>query len=221
MELGGTDQTFNNLMGRDFQRAVDQPPQVVMVMPILVGTDGAEKMSKSLGNYIAVTDPAPEMFAKLMSIPDGLMPNYYELLTDLDAAAIGRACDASQTHPRDAKVQLAKTVTARFHDDAATEAAEAEFFRIHGKGKSGLPDEMETITISADQIENGLIRAVDLVVQCGFADSNGAARRLIAENGIKIDGEALTDPTGSITIKSGQVVQRGKRRFVRLEVPGA
>lgn len=221
VELGGTDQTFNNLMGRDFQRAADQAPQVVMVMPILVGTDGAEKMSKSLGNYIAVTDPAPEMFAKLMSIPDGLMPNYYGLLTDFDEAAIVRACDAKQTHPRDAKVNLAKTVTARFHDDASAAAAEAEFFRIHGKGKSGLPDEMDTVTIAAEQMENGTIRAVDLVVQCGFAESNGAARRLIAENGIKIDGETLTDPTGSVAIKTGQVVQRGKRRFVRLEVPGA
>jgi len=221
VELGGTDQTFNNLMGRDFQRAADQSPQVVMVMPILVGIDGAEKMSKSLGNYIAVTDPAPGMFAKLMSIPDGLMPNYHALLTDFDEPAIAKACDTKQTHPRDAKVNLAKMVTARFHDDESAAAAEAEFFRIHGKGKSGLPDEMDTVTITSDQMEEGSIRAVDLVVQCGFAESNGAARRLIAENGIKIDGQPLTDPTGTVPIKTGQVVQRGKRRFVRLEVPGA
>lgn len=218
VELGGTDQTFNNLMGRDFQRAADQSPQVVMVMPILVGIDGTEKMSKSLGNYIAVTDPAPEMFAKLMSIPDALMPNYHALLTEFDEPAIAKACDAKQTHPRDAKVNLAKIVTARFHDDASASAAETEFFRIHGKGKSGLPDEMDTVTITSDQMENGSIRAVDLVVHCGFAESNGAARRLIAENGIKIDGQPLTDPTGTVAIKTGQVIQRGKRRFVRLEL---
>lgn len=218
VELGGTDQTFNNLMGRDFQRAAGQPPQIVMVTPILVGTDGTEKMSKSLGNYIAVTDPAPRMFARIMSIPDGLMANYYELLTRTDLAEVARLCDASITHPRDAKAELAKRVTTRFHDAGQADAACTEFFRIHGKGKTGLPDELETVTIGGDVVNGGAIRAVDLVVRCGFAESNGQARRLIAERGIRLDGQPIGDPAGNVRIKTGQVLQRGKRRFVRLRI---
>ncbi len=218
VELGGTDQTFNNLMGRDFQRNADQPPQVVMVMPLLVGTDGKEKMSKSMGNYIAVTDPAPEMFAKVMSIPDELMANYFELLTTEDATRIAELTNASKTHPRDGKVELGRIIVTRFHDAEAAKAAVDEFFRIHGAGKSGVPDEMDDLKVPADLRDGDSIAAADLAVCAGFAKSKGEARRLIAENGLRLDGEPLTDPQGTVSIRTGQVFQRGKRKFVKLVV---
>lgn len=218
VELGGTDQTFNNLMGRDFQRSAGQEPQVVLVMPLLVGTDGKEKMSKSLGNYIAVTDPPGEMFGKTMSIPDDLMANYYTLLTTLDAARITELCDAARTHPRDAKIELGRTIVSRYHSAADATAAVDEFFRIHGKGKSGLPDDIEEVVVPADQLDGGAISAPALLMHCGFATSKGDARRLIGEAGVRLDGEVLSDPFGQVNIRTGQVLQRGKRRFVRLVV---
>ncbi len=218
VELGGTDQTFNNLMGRDFQRNVDQPPQVVLVMPILVGTDGKEKMSKSLGNYIGVTEPAAEMFAKIMSIPDELMQNYFTLLTKVDERRIGELIDPKRTHPRDAKVALGRQIVTRFHDEAAAQSAVDEFFRIHGKGKSGLPDDIAEVIVPPEYIADGKIAAADLTVICGFAKSKGEARRLIDEKGVRLDGKPLPDPQGSVAVRSGQIVQRGKRKFVRLVI---
>ncbi|NOX58956.1 MAG: tyrosine--tRNA ligase [Planctomycetes bacterium] len=218
VELGGTDQTFNNLMGRDFQRNANQAPQVVMVMPLLVGTDGKEKMSKSMGNYIAVTDPAPTMFAKVMSIPDERMANYYELLTTVEPAKIEELTDSAKTHPRDGKVELGRIIVTRFHDEAAATLAVEEFFRIHGAGKSGLPDEMDELCVPADLREGDSIGAADLAVCAGFAKSKGEARRLIADKGLRLDGEPLTDPQGQVAIRTGQVFQRGKRKFFRLRV---
>jgi len=218
VELGGTDQTYNNLMGRDFQRAADQEPQVVLVMPLLVGTDGKEKMSKSLGNYIAVTEAPAEMFAKVMSVPDGLMRNYYTLLTKVDDARVNELCDAARTHPRDAKVELGRQIVTKFHDAAAADRAIDEFFRIHGAGKTGLPDEIDEVRVPADLLQGGEIATADLAVCCGFAKSKGEARRLIAENGVRLEGEPLSDPQGMVAIRSGQIVQRGKRKFVRLVI---
>jgi len=218
VELGGTDQTFNNLMGRDFQRSAGQAPQVVMVMPLLVGTDGREKMSKSLGNYIAVTEAPADMFAKVMSVPDELMRNYFTLLTPLEEARIAELCDPQRTHPRDAKVELGRLIVTKFHDGDAAARAVDEFFRIHGAGKSGLPDEIPDVRVPVNLVQNGLISAADLAVACGFAKSKSEARRLIAENGVRLDGQALADPQGSVAIRTGLIVQRGKRRFVRLIV---
>jgi tyrosyl-tRNA synthetase len=218
IELGGTDQTFNNLMGRDFQRAAGQEPQVVLVMPILIGTDGKEKMSKSLGNYVGVSEPAPDMFAKVMSIPDELMRNYFTLLTKTDEARIAELLNVNATHPRDAKVELGRQIVTRFHGPRPAEAAAEEFFRIHGKGKTGLPDEIESMPLPAELINDGQIAAADLVLHCGFTKSKGQARRLIAEGGIRLDGELVADPQGTVAVRTGQVVQRGKRRFVRLIV---
>ena len=218
VELGGTDQTFNNLMGRDFQRNMDMAPQVVMVMPILVGTDGTEKMSKSLGNYIGVAEAPSDMFGKVMSIPDELMLNYYTLLTKVDERKMAELTDSGKTHPRDAKVELGRQIVTKFHDGKAAEAAVEEFFRIHGKGKAGLPDDIPEVEVSADLLADGMISAADLAVCCGFAKSKGEARRLINDNGIRLEGEPLPDPMGMVKISSGQVVQRGKRKFVRLVV---
>lgn len=218
VELGGTDQTFNNLMGRDFQRNAGQEPQVVMVMPILIGTDGTEKMSKSLGNYIGVAEPAGEMFGKVMSIPDELMRNYYTLLTKVDEGRIKELLDSARTHPRDAKVELGRHIVARFHDQQAAQAAADEFFRIHGKDKTGLPDKIDEVAVPAELLSGSSIAAADLAICCGFAKSKGEARRLIAEMGVRLDGEPLPDPQGTVTVRSGQILQRGKRRFVRLVV---
>ncbi len=212
VELGGTDQTFNNLLGRDFQRNAGQPPQVVVIMPILVGTDGREKMSKSLGNYIGVTESPADMFAKIMSIPDGLMRNYFELLTRMPGAEIDPLLNAGRTHPRDAKVHLAKTIVTQYHDATAAQASSDEFFRIHGAGKQGVPNDIPELTVPAS------INAVDLVVRCGFAESRNEARRLIAERGARLNGEPIADPYATVAISSGAVFQRGKRRFVRLIV---
>ena len=212
VEIGGTDQTFNNLLGRDFQKNAGRPPQVVVIMPLLVGLDGKEKMSKSLGNYIAVTEPAADMFAKAMSISDELMRNYFELLTRIPGGDVERLLDPGRSHPRDAKVTLAKSIVERFHGDRAAESAADEFFRIHGAGKTGLPDDMPEIVVPAE------MGVVDLVRLAGFAPSNGEARRLIAENGIRHNGAVLTDHAVTIKLNTGDVLQRGKRKFVRLQV---
>jgi tyrosyl-tRNA synthetase len=219
VELGGTDQTFNNLLGREFQRNAEQPPQVVLVMPLLVGLDGREKMSKSLGNYIGVTEPASDMFGKIMSIPDALMPNYFELLTQVPMDRVREMVNPSRRNPRDAKVTLAKEIIRNFHGAEAADAAEQEFFRIHGGGQGGLPDDIPDHVLSADLIRDGQVSAADLVVDCGFAASKGEARRLIKEKGVRVDGVALEDPMGSVAVRSGQIVQRGKRKFVRLVIP--
>jgi tyrosyl-tRNA synthetase len=218
VELGGSDQTFNNLVGRDLQRQAGQEPQVVMIMPLLVGIDGVEKMSKSVGNYVGVTHPPAEMFARIMSIPDATMKNYYELLTNLPPDEIAAKLDAQRTHPRDAKVALGKYIVARFHAPAAAETAAEEFFRIHGKGKEGLPDDIADVHVPAAMLKHAQISAAELTVHVGFATTKGEARRLIAESGVRLNGEPLSDPHGFVAIKTGDILQRGKRKFVRLTI---
>lgn len=212
VELGGTDQTFNNLVGRDFQKNAGQEPQVVVILPILVGTDGVEKMSKSLGNYIGVSEAPSEMLGKIMGIPDALMRNYFELVTRLPRERVDQLLDGSQTHPRDAKVALAKEIVAHYHTPDDAEAAANEFFRIHGAGKTGVPDDIPERSVPP------LIPVAELVVLCEFAKSKGEARRLIAENGVRLNGEPLSDAHATLQVESGAVLQRGKRKFVRLIV---
>lgn len=187
VELGGTDQTFNNLCGRDLQRIAGQPPQVVLVVPLLVGTDGTEKMSKSLGNYIAVTDVPSEMFGKVMRIPDSLMRSYFELLTDVQPSDVDRWVDPSRGNPRDAKEFLAKTIIEQYHSKDAADAAANEFRRVHGGGGGGLPDEIDKFLVPAECLHNGCISPIDLVVQCGFETSRSRARKLIAEKGVRLN----------------------------------
>jgi tyrosyl-tRNA synthetase len=219
VELGGTDQTFNNLLGRDFQRNVGQQPQTVMVMPLLVGLDGNEKMSKSLGNYVGVTDSSSEMFGKLMSIPDRIMPNYFELLTDVPMDEVRDITNPATHNPRDAKVKLARRIVDQYHGPETGRAAEQEFFRVHGGGKSGLPDDVPDHAVPAAIVQDGGVLVADLIVDCGFAKSKSEARRLVVEKGVRLDGEVLADPQGRIAVGTGQVIQRGKRRFVRLVMP--
>lgn len=219
VELGGSDQTFNNLCGRDLQRNVGQPPQIVMTTPLLVGTDGKNKMSKSMGNYIAVTDPPSEMFGKIMRIPDELMRNYFELLTDVPAEMIADYTNPGTGNPRDAKEFLAKTIITQYHSTADAQAAADEFRRVHGgSGERGLPDDIPEVAVPTDKIRDGNIAVIDLLVDCLGEKSRGEARRLVAQRGVKLNGTALEDANSAIQVKTGDVLQRGNRRFVRLRV---
>lgn len=202
VELGGTDQKFNLLMGRELQRDKGQAPQVVMMMPLLEGLDGVKKMSKSYGNYVAFNDPAGTQFGKLMSVPDALMPKYAELLTDLDPALL-----ASQ-HPREAKALLARTIVADFHGPEAAAAAEAEFTRVFTKKET--PEEIPEVRMA-----RGPHRISDLMVAAGLAPSKKEAQRLLAQGAVEIDGMRRGERE-SIELDRGVLMQVGKRRFARI-----
>jgi len=209
VELGGTDQTFNNLVGRDIQKAYDQPPQIVITMPILVGLDGVEKMSKSKNNYIGVTDNSNDMFGKIMSISDDMMENYYMLLTDLPPEKIAELTDPDKTHPKEAKVLLGKIIVTQFHNTEAAEAAAKEFDKVFAQKQ--LPDEMPEIKISGKAIT-----AAKLLIHCNLVATGGEARRMIKQVGAAIDGKKLNDPNTQISPKTGMVVRVGKRKFARM-----
>jgi len=211
VELGGTDQTFNNLVGRDLQKAYGQPPQIVMILPILIGLDGVEKMSKSKGNYVGVTDEPNDMFGKLMSIPDALMDNYFTLLTDLPRERIDELLTPDKTHPRDAKASLGRLVVEQYHGRDAAAAAAAEFDRVFAQRDA--PTDMPEIPISP-----GPISIVRLITAAGFAKSKGEARRLIRQNAVSINGEKVTDINAEVTPPAGAVLRVGKRRFGKITV---
>ena len=211
VELGGTDQTFNCLVGRDIQRAYGQAPQIVMVMPLLVGLDGVEKMSKSKGNYVGVTDQPNDMFGKIMSIPDTLMENYFTLLTTVPVAQIEELVDPDKTHPRQAKAELARTIVERYHGKDAASAAVEEFDRVFSAKQ--VPTEMPEI-----KIPSGEIGIIALIVQAGFAKSNGEARRLVGQNAVSIDGEKNTDAESVVNPENGQILRVGKRRFGKIVI---
>jgi tyrosyl-tRNA synthetase len=210
-ELGGTDQTYNNLVGRDLQRIAGQSPQIVITMPILVGLDGREKMSKSKGNYIGVTDEPNNMFGKVMSISDDMMENYYTLLTNLLAEKIAELVDPGKTHPKEAKVLLGKMIVSQFYGEAAADAAAAEFEKVFARGQ--LPEEITEVEMPAEPIAAG-----KLLLACKLVSSGGEAKRMIKQSAASIDGEKLTDPNAEITPKDGAVIRVGKRKFARLKV---
>jgi len=216
VEMGGTDQLFNLLVGRDLMEKLGLPPQIVMTLPLLEGLDGVEKMSKSLGNYVGVLDLPEEMFGKLMSISDELMWKYWTLLTDRTPAevdAVKRAVADGSRHPMDAKFELARVVTADFHDAAAAAAAEEHFRNLHQRRE--VPDEVPVIELDAEAHPAPLAK---LLVRAGLAESNSEARRLIQQGGVKIDGETVRDAQATVTAAAGaeHLVQAGKRRFTRL-----
>jgi tyrosyl-tRNA synthetase len=211
VELGGTDQTFNNLVGRDIQRAYAQKAQIVITMPILVGLDGVEKMSKSKGNYIGVTDSPKDMFGKVMSISDEMMENYYTLLTDMPAEKIKELVNPQKTHPKEAKVLLGKTIIKQFYDEAAAEGAAAEFEKVFAQKQ--IPQDIPEIKISGESVT-----AAKLLTACGLVASGGEAKRLIAGGGLTIDGEKITDPNKAITPVNGMIVRAGKLKFAKLMV---
>ncbi len=208
VELGGTDQKFNLLFGRDIQSAYGQAPQSIMTMPILVGTDGAQKMSKSLGNYVGVTDPPEEMFGKLMRIPDAAMPEYYRLLLREEPRA--------EQPPNEAKRELARRLVERFHDAGAAEAAEAHFNRLFVRREA--PEEIEELELGPYVGDDGGLVHLPQLMAGAFKISSSEARRLIQQGGVKLDGEALASDALDLAPDAldGRVLQVGKRRFRRL-----
>ncbi|MBN1817949.1 MAG: tyrosine--tRNA ligase [Sedimentisphaerales bacterium] len=211
VELGGTDQTYNNLVGRDLQRLDGQEPQIVITMPILVGLDGKEKMSKSKGNYIGVTEAPKDMFGKTMSIPDELMDNYFTLLTDVPAEQIAILTDPFKTHPKEAKVKLGKMIVTQFYDEATAEAAAAEFDKVFAQKQ--LPDEIPQVAIEAEPMT-----AAKLVLHCKLVHTGGEAKRMIQQGGVRVNDAQISDANTQITPENGMVVQVGKRKFARLIV---
>jgi len=213
VELGGTDQKFNLLMGRNLQREFEQEPQVIMTTPLLEGLDGVQKMSKSLGNYIGVDEPPSEMFGKVMSISDELMWRYYELLTDLSESEISNLksqIDQGE-NPRNVKVNLAKLIIKDFHSQSAANEAEEEFDRRFVKKE--VPDEVEEKSVAA-----GSYRLADLLVETALAASRGEAKRLIEQGGVRVNGEKAFSASAEISIATGDsiLLQAGKLRFLRV-----
>lgn len=213
IELGGTDQRFNLLMGRELQKDEGQCPQTVIMMPLLEGLDGVQKMSKSLGNYIGITDPANEMFGKIMSISDDLMWRYYELLSFRPLAEVNqfKQAVAEGANPRDYKVLLAKEIIARFHDEDAATAAEQDF--IQRFSKNAIPDEMPEYTIAT---ENGELPIGHVLREAELVSSTSEAMRMIKQGGVKIDGEKVVDTKLVCNAGTTAVYQVGKRKFARI-----
>ncbi len=209
VELGGTDQKFNLLSGRNLQREYNQEPQAILTTPLLEGLDGVQKMSKSIGNYIGIDEPASEMFGKIMSISDELMWRYYELLTDLLPTEI-EAMKTNGENPRNLKVNLAKLIIKDFHSVGKANEAEDEFNRRFVRKE--IPDEIEEVSIAAQTY-----KLVDLLVQTNLAASKGEAKRLIEQGGVKINGEKVSDVQAEIRLKDEILLQVGKRKFLRVK----
>ena len=215
VELGGTDQKFNLLMGRELQKDAGQPTQCVLMMPLLVGLDGVKKMSKSAGNYIGVHDAPNDMFGKIMSISDELMWSYYELLSTRPLAEITQFkadIAANKLNPRDVKIWLAKELIARYHDEAAAEAAHNDFTQRFSK--NAIPDEMPEVTVAAPA--EG-IAVGNLLKEAALVETTSEALRMIKQNAVKRDGEVVAD--GKLLVTAGTAVwQVGKRKFARITV---
>jgi len=209
LELGGTDQKFNLLMGRHLQSEAGQEPQCILTMPLLEGLDGVEKMSKSKNNYVAITEPANTMFAKLLSISDTLMWKYFALLSfrpEADLAALKLQIEGGR-NPKDAKVQLAKEITTRFHSAAAADAAEQDFMN---RARGGVPDQIDEVALTGAPLAIGA-----LLKQAGLAPSGSEALRLVEQGGVRIDGAVVSDKGLKVGVGT-VVVQVGKRKFARV-----
>jgi tyrosyl-tRNA synthetase len=215
IELGGTDQKFNLLMGRELQKANGQTPQIILTMPILEGLDGVQKMSKSLNNYIGVSDAPDEMFGKIMSISDELMWRYFELLSfrAMDEIQQFKSDVEAGKNPRDIKFLLAKEIIARFHDDEAAEKAQQNFIDRFKKGK--MPDEMDEFEMLS---ENGSLSIAYILKDAGLTSSTGEAIRMIKQGAVKIDGEKISDTKLAIESGSTSVYQVGKRKFAKVTI---
>jgi len=213
VELGGTDQKFNLLMGRDLQRSWGQEPQVVITMPLLEGLDGVNKMSKSLGNYIGITEPANDIYGKVLSVSDELMFRYYELLSDLSSKEIEklkRKMEEGRIHPKEVKKQLARELTARFYSEGEAQKAEENFETVFKKG--GLPDEVPERSIRASQE----IWLPQLLVDVDLVSSTSEGRRMVQQNAVSIDGGKITDVNAQIDPTGEKLIKVGKRRFCKV-----
>ncbi len=211
VELGGSDQRFNLIVGRDMQRAEGQAPQAVVVNPLVPGTDGVVKMSKSYGNYVGVTEAPNEQFGKCMSVPDTMLRPWLTCFTDIDEERIDELCDGARSHPRDAKEAMAKGVVARYWGTAAADDAAAEFRRVFAEGR--LPDDMPEVPVPAAGVA-----VLDLLTgdPPAFAKSRGEARRLIRQGAVRLGDVRVEDPDAVLTPDDGEVLRVGRRRFARL-----
>jgi tyrosyl-tRNA synthetase len=218
IELGGNDQKFNLLVGRDIQTAYGQKPQVVITMPLLEGTDGVRKMSKSYGNYISITDTPKEMFGKIMSISDDMMWRYYELLTGISMDEINsmkKDAKSGSMNPKDAKIRLAKDIIRTYHSQKAAEQAAKEFENIFSKGS--MPKEMPVYKVKNSDLEDGKIWICALLTKAGLTRSNTEARRMIKQGGVIAGGEKISDENLQLMPENGMIIQVGKRRFIQLQ----
>ena len=214
VELGGSDQKFNLLVGRDIQKEFGLEPQVILTLPLLVGTDGKEKMSKSYDNYIGVSDTPKNIYGRTLSIPDSLIYTYFELTTDVsnkELKEIKKKLESGTTNPRDLKRQLARSLVELYHDAEQARAAEEEFDRIFVE--KNLPDEVEEFRIKGG---NGIPNIMGLMVNSKLASSKSDARRLIEQGGVSIDGEKVTDINAPLPTKPEFVIKVGKRRFLKV-----
>jgi len=230
VELGGTDQLFNFLVGRDIMRSYGQEPQVVMTLPLLVGTDGKQKMSKSLGNYVGITEQPGEMFGKLMSIPDEIIPDYYRLLLEKSPAEVQQlqdALDSGSLHPRQAKADLAEAVVAMYHSQEAATHARVEFDQVSSSSSSSAAVSFTSsssasaheLRIPATELIDGRrIRILDLIVRHRFVASRSEARRLVRQNAVSINDEVISDEMAEVKVESGDVLRVGRRRFARIQI---
>ena len=220
VELGGTDQLFNNLMGRHLQEQAGQEPQVVVTMPLLVGIGGGDKMSKSLGNYVGITEPPEEQFGKLMRIPDGLMPQYFELTTgwhpDRVAEVLAELEDAEAADRARLKRLLARTVVDLYHGEGAGVRAEAEFDQVFKDHAA--PSEVQELTIPPEELRDGRIEVARLLALAKLVGSNREGRRKIAEGGVYLDDERVTDPSLAVAPAEvdGRLLRLGRRSWVRI-----
>jgi len=219
VELGGTDQLFNLLLGRELQKAFGQVPQVVMTMPLLEGLDGVNKMSKSLGNYIGITESPREIFGKTMSVSDDLMWRYFALvlcMPEAELSALKEAVRSGARHPRDVKDELGRKVVERFHDADAARDASAEFARVFSQNQ--LPEEMPEVQIAESDLQDGKISVIALLVKANLSSSNSEARRLIQQGAVRIGDKKVSDPQARIEVPDGAVVKCGKRGFARIRI---
>lgn len=217
VELGGTDQKFNLLVGRDLQREYGQEPQSILTMPLLVGLDGVQKMSKSLNNYIGINEPPREIFGKVMSVSDEVMFYYYELVTDVpmeEIKSMKEGLTNGSLHPRDVKVRLAKDICAQFYDNETADHAESEFNRIFVN--HDIPDDIPEYTVNPDDMKENKIWIVKLLVSSGLASSNGEARRLISGGGVSFENEKITDADMELEAHEG-ILKVGKRKFMKIK----
>ncbi|MFW6007437.1 MAG: tyrosine--tRNA ligase [Halanaerobiales bacterium] len=219
VELGGTDQKFNLLVGRNLQKEYGQDPQVIIMMPLLEGLDGEKKMSKSLGNYIGIYDDPADMYGKVMSIPDNLITRYFKLLTDIsldELQQIKEKIQEEKINPMKIKKRLARKIVSEYHSEDDAEKAQKEFNRVFSRGK--LPEDIPEFTVNKDELEAGEIWIVSLVAATGLVDSNSEARRMIKQGAVRINGEKYQKINIDIEPEDDMIIQIGKRRFARLKL---
>jgi len=219
IELGGTDQTFNLLMGREVQRAYGQEPQAVLTLPLIEGLDGVRKMSKSFDNYVGLTEPADEMFGKLMSLPDELIAKYELLCTGLGAAdherVVAGLTDGS-IHPNAEKRRMARTIVERLHGPGSGDTAEAVFDKVFRAHET--PDDIPEVALPADVVTDGMVWLPKALVLAGLASSNGEGRRAIEQGGVRVDGDPVASDILEMPVEllTGQVLQVGRRKFAKI-----